>query len=126
MGNGRCPVTAIERMREELEAISGSARVARTLTQQTLHRYLWDSTELHNAGRRPSLMNPPPPAEDLAEQVPDEHRAAASTIMLSLVAVTRAASGPACPDMALPMAYAAEVVLLAIPGHGWRRGAGRG
>jgi hypothetical protein len=116
-------VTAIERIRAELEAISGSARTAHTITQQTLYRYLWDSTEVHNTGSRPASMDPPVPADDLCEQVPDEHKAAACMIMLALIAVTRAAGGPACPEMGLPMAYAAEAVLFAIPGHGWPVGA---
>ena len=105
-------MSALKRMKAELETISGSARAAEAITRHTLYRYLWDSTELHNTGHRPhgewGL-----PAEDLPEQVPDELKAETMTVTLCLVAVTRALGGPACPEIGLPMAYAAEAVLFA-------------
>src|SRR5262245_54876344 len=108
----RCSMSAIERMRAELEAVSGSAQAAHTLTRHTIHRYLWDSTELHNTGYRVrgewGL-----PADDLPEQVPDELKAETMTVTLCLVAITRALGGPSCPEIGLPMAHAAEAVLYA-------------
>lgn len=108
-------MTAIARVEAELATIAGSALAGRNITGHVLYRYLRDATDLHNTGHRAPVPDAPP--EELAEQVPEEHKAALGTIMLSLVAVTRAAGGPACPETGLPMAYAAEAVLLALRQH---------
>lgn len=105
-------MSPLARMRAELETISGSAQAAKAITRHTIFRYVWDSTELHNTGHR-MRGDWGLPADDLPEQVPEELKAEAMTVTLCLVAFTRALGGPACPEVGLPMAYAAEAVLFA-------------
>lgn len=106
-------MSAIARMRAELETISGSAQAAESITRHTVFRYVWDATELHNTGRRLDSERWGLPAEDLPELLPEELKAEAMTVTLCLVALTRTLGGPACPEVGLPMAYAAEAVLFA-------------
>lgn len=103
-------VPYLAQIETELRALCGPV-AARNIAYHVAWRYLWDAADLHNTGRRAPV--PDAPGEDLPERLPDDLKAIAGTIMLLLCQITRAVGGPACPEMGLPMAYAAEAVILA-------------
>jgi hypothetical protein len=110
-------VTVIDRIRGELVGLGLTESGANNLLRYSILRYVTQLADTHNDGHDgyPTGNVLDAPGEDVIEQVPDEHRAAAGTIMLALVQVGRTASKGLCnPEVTLPLRYAAEMVLFAI------------